>query len=102
MPGIAGENKLIMIALVRKNLGHVLVGYDPIMHVIAHDIRIEKILVADFHPNADGFGGTVRNEMFVKFPSAMWDFGVVGPLLIHISPRISQDAMIKLGMIPGH
>ena len=52
VPGVAGENKLVMVALCRKRFGHIFVGENPIVHAIAHDVRVKKIPVADFQPDA--------------------------------------------------
>src|SRR5215467_9975545 len=47
------EYKLVVISLVCENLRGALVCQNPIMHVVAHYVGIEKIFVADFHPNAN-------------------------------------------------
>src|SRR5471032_3274296 len=36
--GIAGENKLVVIAFGGEDFGHVLIGDDPVMHVVALDV----------------------------------------------------------------
>ena len=76
VPGVAGKNKLVMIALGGQHLGHVLVGEDPIVHVVAHDIRIEKVPVADFHPDSQRLGRAVGDQVFMKFPRAVRGLGV--------------------------
>ena len=49
-----------------------------------------------------GLAGSVRDEVFVKFPCAVRGLGVVGPLLVHVGARIGENAMVELGVIPGH
>jgi hypothetical protein len=39
--GVPCEDELITIALRRQRLGHVFVGDDPVVHVVAHEVRIE-------------------------------------------------------------
>src|SRR6266516_4531848 len=102
MPGVSGEDELIVIALSRQRLGHVLVGKYPIVHIVAHHVRIEKIAVAHLHPDAYRLGRAAGNKVLMEFPSAVRSFGIGRPLLIDEGPRVSQHAVIKLGMIPGH
>ena len=54
--GVAGEDELIVVLLGREDLGHVLVGEDPIVHVVAQGVHVEVVAVADFHPDAQGLG----------------------------------------------
>ena len=44
------KDELIVIAFGGEHLRHVLIGDDPVVHVVAHHIGIEKIAVAHFHP----------------------------------------------------
>ena len=60
-----------MVALGGEYFGHVLVGDDPVVHVVAHDVRIEKVAVADFHPDAQRLGGLFGNQVLVKLPRAV-------------------------------
>ena len=73
-----------MVAFGSQHSGHVLIGDDPVVHVVAHDIRIEKVPVANLHPNAYGLSRRVRDQMFVELPGAVRSFGVGRPLLVHI------------------
>jgi hypothetical protein len=50
MHGIAGEYELLVIALRGQDLRHAFIGQDPIVHVVAHHVGVEKVPVADFHP----------------------------------------------------
>jgi len=50
--GIAGEYELVVVALGGEHFGHTLVGENPIVHVIAHYVRIQQIVVAHFHPDS--------------------------------------------------
>ena len=40
-----------------EDAGHALVGDHPVVHVVAHDVRIVEIPVADVHPHADRLHG---------------------------------------------
>ena len=71
MDGVASEDELVVIALGGQYLGHALVGYDPVVHVVAHDVGIEEILVADFHPDVGSACAGSRDEVFMKFPGAV-------------------------------
>ena len=102
MKSVACKNELVMVALGGEYAGHVLVGENPVMHAIPHDVGIEKVAIANFHPEADGLARTVRDKVFVKFPGAVRSFGIVGPLLIDERAGIAEHAMIEFGMIPGH
>src|SRR3954454_17368954 len=102
MPGVASENELVVIALCSKHSGHIFVGENPIMHAVAHDIWIEQIAVANFHPDSDRLGRGVRYEVLVKFPCAMWRLRIVRPLLVHECPGVGENTMVKLRMIPSH
>jgi hypothetical protein len=59
-------------------------SYYPIVHVVAHNIRIEKIPVANFYPDSQRPRWAIRDEMFMKFQRAMLGLGVIWPLLVHI------------------
>ena len=83
MAGVAGEGELVVIAFVGQGFGGVFVGDDPIVHVVAHDVWVEEVAVADFHPDADRLCGAIGNEVFVKFPGAVRGFGARRPLLIY-------------------
>ena len=41
MAGIAGEDELIVISLRGEHLRHLLTGQHPVVHSIAHHIRVE-------------------------------------------------------------
>src|SRR3954454_6839053 len=86
VPRVAREGELVVIALCCKGLGHRLVGHHPIVHVVSHDVRIEQIAVAHFHPDPNGFSRRVRDQPLVEFPRAVWRFGAGWPLLIHVRP----------------
>src|SRR3954454_12572060 len=47
MAGVPGENELIAVVLCGEGAGEVLVGKDPFVHVVAHDVWIEEIKVAN-------------------------------------------------------
>ena len=88
MSCVAGKYKLVVIALGSKYLSHILVGENPIVHVVAHHVRIEKIPVTHFHPDSYRFRRAVWNEMLMKFPRPMRTFRIVRPLLIDEGSRV--------------
>src|SRR5271166_1005255 len=91
---VAGKNKLVVIALRGQHFGHFLIRQDPVVHVVSHDIRIEKVPTSHLHPDADWLDRAVRNEMLMKLPCAMRALRVIGPLLIYISSRVSENTMV--------
>src|SRR5690349_4195142 len=68
MAGVSGKDELIVIALGRERLCHALIGQDPVMHVVAHNVRIEEVAVSNFHPDSYRLTWTIGNQVFVKFP----------------------------------
>ena len=65
MTGVQREDVLVLIALFLEHRGHTVIGDDPVVHVVAHDIWIKEILVGDLHPDADGLGFGARNQRLV-------------------------------------
>src|SRR5580698_6596890 len=100
--GVDGENILVVIALCGEDFGHLLVGEDPVVHVVAHGIGVVEVLVADFHPDANGFGRRVGNEVLVELPCAVGIGGKGRPLLVDEGAGVREDAVIPLGVKPGH
>ena len=82
MTGILGEDELVVVVLCGEGAGEVFVGKDPVVHVVANDVGVEEIKVTDLHPDADGLGGRVGDEVLGELPGAVWSFGVVRPLLV--------------------
>src|SRR6516165_6689954 len=99
---IARKDELIMIVLGGKHSCHVFVGEDPVEHAVTHHVGIEKIAVADFHPDPDWSGWAVRDQVFMKFPGAVRGLRIVGPLLIDECAGVGQHAAVKLWVIPSH
>src|SRR5579863_4267099 len=83
---IASKDKLVVIALGREHSRHPLIGQHPVVHVIAHHVRVQQIPVAHFHPDAQGLARAVWNEVLVEFPRAMRHLRIPRPLLIHKRP----------------
>ena len=44
--GILAEEILVFIALRFQDFRHAMIGFDPIVHVITHNIRVKKIVIA--------------------------------------------------------
>src|SRR6266849_2773048 len=101
MPGIAGKHELVVITFRSQNLGHVLAGHDPVVHVVAHDIWIQEISVSDLHPDSNRLDRTIRDETLVKFPGAVRSLVAMRPLLVHRRDRIRQYPVIELWVVPS-
>jgi hypothetical protein len=100
--GVAGENELIVIALDSEYGGHAFVSENPVVHVIAHDVGIQQVAVANLQPDAQGLGRAIGDEMLVKFPGAVRRLRIVGPLLVYKSSGLGENAVIQLRVIPRH
>src|SRR3984885_12741703 len=126
---IAGEQELVVVALVREHLGETFVRQNPVVHAIC-DRRsgVEEILVSGLEPDANwlrrAVGDQGRAEMRIAlrnfaaldakvgdsrsrpraviFPGAARQGRVMRPLLVHNRRRIREHPVIKFGMEPGH
>src|SRR5579864_6783683 len=74
--GAATEQVLVLVALGLEHLGHAVVGLYPVVHAVAHDVRVEQVRVADGEEHPDGFLGAVENERLVEAPRAVGHLGV--------------------------
>ncbi len=99
---IFGEDELIVIAPRSEYAGHAFVGQDPVVHVVAHDVGVEEIAVAYLHPDSDGFGGSIGDEVLVELPCAVRGGRVGGPLLVDVGAGVGEDAVVELGVVPRH
>ena len=99
---VADEDELVVVALIGEDFGHSLVGDHPIMHVVAHNIWVEEVAVAYLHPDSQWLGRSVWNEVFVKLPCAIRGFRVIRPLLVDVGAGVGEDAVVELGVVPGH
>jgi hypothetical protein len=102
MESVFCKNELVVVFLRGEDARHAFVGFDPIVHVVTHDVGIEEVLVTDFHPDADGLARALRDEVLVELPCAVRSFGIVWPLLVDPGSGVGEDAVIELGVIPGH
>ena len=55
MTGILAKKILVLISLGFKNLGHAVVGFDPVMHAVAHDVWVEKVIIPHRKKEPNGF-----------------------------------------------
>ena len=99
---ILAEEVLVVIALGLKDLGHAVIGFDPVMHAVAHDVRVVVVAVADGHVEADGLGLALRNEGLVEIPRAARDLGIERPLLVDERAGEGEHAAEPLRVIPSH
>src|SRR5690349_19645114 len=93
VPGVAREDELVVIAFGGQHPGHVLVGQHPVVIVVA---RAQIIPVAYFHPDAYRLHRAVRNQVFVELPGAVGRLGIRGPLLVHVSAGVGENAVVQL------
>src|SRR5580704_10222408 len=63
--GVACEDKLIRVVFSGEDARHVLVGDDPVVHVVAHEVVVEQIAVADLHPDAEWLARGLRDQVLV-------------------------------------
>src|SRR6516225_3929257 len=60
---IAGEEELVVVALVGEDLGETLVRQRPVVHSVGHGRDgVEVILVPGLEPDADRLDRAVRNK----------------------------------------
>ena len=45
MAGILAKEILVGITLGFENFGHAMVGLDPVVHAVAHHVRVERIII---------------------------------------------------------
>ena len=65
-PAFFGEDELLVAVLCCEDAGQVFFSYDPIVH----DVGVEQVAVAGFHPEADGLARAVKDEGFVELRCA--------------------------------
>src|SRR4051794_3360292 len=64
--GSAAEEVLIFVPLLLEDLGHPVVGFNPVVHAVAHHVGVEQILIADRDENADRLLRLFGNQRFVE------------------------------------
>ncbi len=69
--GVQRVNELVRVTFLRQDLGHSLVGEDPIVHVVAHRVGIKEILIADVKPDPQRLNGRVGDQSLVELPSSV-------------------------------
>src|SRR5581483_11994398 len=101
MFGVESKDVAVLVAFGLEDGVHALIGHNPIVQRGFVAI-IAVVVLADFEPETNGPGVALRDQMLVIFPGAVRRFGAEGRLLIDVSARIGQDAMVEIGMIPSH
>ena len=99
--GIFCEEELVGVVFGCQRLGHVFVGYYPVVHVVVQG-SAEVVAVSDFKPEAEGLAVGFGDEGLVEAPGALRSRGVPGPLLVDVGARIGEDAVVEVRMVPGH
>ena len=79
-----------------------MVGLNPVMHIIAHHIGIEQIIVAHCKEEANGLLLSIRNDLIMEVPGSTWSFWVKGPLLVHKCSGGGEHPVVEIGSIPRH
>jgi len=100
--GVAGEEELVVVAAGGEDFGHQLVRGDPVVHVVAHGVGVEEVRVTYLHPEADGLGRGAHDEVLGELVGAVGCGGIVGPLLVDVGAGVGEDAVVEVGVIPGH
>ncbi len=60
--GVAGEDELVGVVFGGEDAGHVFVGDDPVVHVVAHEVGVVEVAVAYFKPKAERLARGVGDE----------------------------------------
>ena len=55
MTGILAKKILVGITLGFQDFSHAMVGLDPVVHAVAHHIRVERIIITHRKEQTDGF-----------------------------------------------
>ena len=100
--GVGSEDELVVVALGGECFGHFFVGLDPVMHVVAHDVGVEEVVVADFKPDADGLRRAVGDDVLVELPCAVRGLRIVRPLLVDPGAGVGEHSGVPLRVVPGH
>jgi len=100
--GVAGEEELVRVVLGGEDAGHVLVGDDPVVHVVAHHVGVVEVTVAYFEPEAQRLAAGFGDESSVEAPGTLRSLRVPRPLLVDVGTGVSEDAVVEVGVIPGH
>ena len=100
--GVASEHELVRIVLGGEDAGHVFVGDDPVVHVVAHDVGVVEVAVSYFKPETERLARRVGDQGLMEAPGALRSFGVPGPLLIDVGSGVGEDAVVEVGVVPGH
>ena len=53
MTRVQCEHVLIVVLPALQRRGHAVIGGNPVMHVIAHDIRVQQVPIPHLHPDAN-------------------------------------------------
>src|SRR4051794_88565 len=75
--GAQGEDVAVVVALGLEDVGHLVVGDDPVAEAGGGGFGA-VVVFADFEPDADGFLFAFGNDVFVVFPAAVGRFRVDG------------------------
>ena len=98
MAAVAGEDELVGVTFGRECFGHVFVGDNPVMHIVAHSVWIVEIAVANMEPDAQRLFRALGDQVFVIFPRAVRGLGVVRPLLVYERPRVGKNSVVEIGI----
>ncbi len=79
-----------------------MVGLNPIVHAIAHDIRVKIVPIAHGEKDTKRFFGAVGDDSLMKIPGATGCLRVERPLLIHKRAGGGEHAVVQVRAIPCH
>ena len=100
--GVLAEEVLVGIAFGLEDFGHAVIGFDPVVHAVTHDVGVVVVAVSNGEKDAERFWGDVGDEGVVEVPGSAGGFGIKGPLLVHEGAGSGEDAVVEVGTIPGH
>src|SRR5512139_4078007 len=81
------EDVLVRVAPGLERRRHAVVGLHPVVHAVAHHVRIVEVAVPDVHPDPEGLARARRDERLVVAPRAARRPRVEGPLLVTYVPE---------------
>jgi hypothetical protein len=99
--GVACEEELVGVVFGCQRLGHVFVGYYPVVHVVVQGGAV-VVAVAYLQPDAEGLAVGFGDEGLVEAPGSLRGRGVPGPLLVDVGAGVGEDAVVEVGVVPGH
>ena len=100
--GIAAKQVLILITFGLEYLGHLVIRFHPVVHVVTHNVWVEQVIITNGNKQADRLLRTLGNDRFVKAPGAIRILGIKWPRLVHEGARGGEYTVVKIRTEPSH